>query len=67
MKFANSGGRSFGPKAEPSDHIDEVFQENWPVTVATTWLDRDPAGALARFVQRGGKPDSLPPVGTLND
>ena len=24
------------------------------MTVATTWLDRDPAGAIASFVQRGG-------------
>ena len=43
-----TGGRAIGP------YFDEIFQENWPVTVATTWLDRDPAGALARFVQKGG-------------
>ena len=35
-------------------YFDEIFQEHWPLTLATTWVDRDPAGALAHFVQRGG-------------
>lgn len=35
-------------------YFDQIFHEHWPVTVATTWLDRDPAGALADFIRRGG-------------
>lgn len=35
-------------------YFDQIFQENWPLTVATTWVDRDPAGVLADFAQRGG-------------
>lgn len=36
-------------------YFEEIYQEHWPVTMATTWVDRDPAGVLAHFVQRGGR------------
>lgn len=43
-----TGGASVRP------YFDEILQEHWPITLATTWIDRDPACVLANFVQRGG-------------
>jgi len=35
-------------------YFDQILHEHWPITLASTWVDRDPAGVLANFVQRGG-------------
>lgn len=35
-------------------YFDQILQDHWPLTVATTWVDRDPAGVLANYLQRGG-------------
>lgn len=44
--------RTGGATVRP--YFDQILHEHWPITLATTWIDRDPAGVLANFVQRGG-------------
>ena len=44
--------RTEGATVRP--YFDQILHEHWPITLSTTWIDRDPAGVLANFVQRGG-------------